>query len=410
MPIPMGRLWTSSAVAGLLFLLPAGHANAQDNRNTWGWGATRGMLIFIASGAVGSIVGWSVSRLASKGKRGDGNKETVLARFDQLDNGVKVLNEKLTKLETTSKEEIHGLSRTLESKMNLGSKIHMVSTSLETIGQRIIKVEGMVKAVIEKKENNQLDQCTSNSNQAIGIHNNQSRPIIVDTSAIIDGRIIKLQKSGLLEELKGKFLITKLMKNELRNIQKPECMSQGYENLANISDSIKEETNISYDGKTVEEKLLQCTSATDKQILEGLSDTDKQFFLLTSETNGILITMDGRLTELCHRTNVGVLNLDELHKIIKPKNLLECGQKVDVKLKPSKHKDSKDAIANYDQNIMILVKNGAQFVNQKKSVRITSDPSHSRNGRTALAEIISPPDGQAPAVEGGEPPKTSPAP
>ena len=78
MRLPMRHLLASSAVAGLLFLLPMEHANAQDNRNSWGWGAAGGggiVLSFIAAaaGAAGgsSIVAWQLSKLASKGKRSE---------------------------------------------------------------------------------------------------------------------------------------------------------------------------------------------------------------------------------------------------------------------------------------------------------------------------------------------------
>ena len=411
MPIPMGRLWTSSAVAGLLFLLPAGHANAQDNRNTWGWGATRGMLIFIASGAVGSIAGWSVSRLASKGKRGDGNKETILARFDQLDNGVKALNEKLTKLETTSKEEIHGLSRTLESKMNLGSKIHMVSTSLETIGQRIIKVEGMVKAVIEKKENNQLDQCASNSNQAIGIHNNQPRSIIIDTNAIIDGRIFTLLESDLLEELRGPIIIAECVKDELKSLE-PQLKANGLDNLYFFQDQDRNQGRINrnnnYESKITDARLLQLTSDTDKELFQDLSDTDKKLFLLTSDTNGICITADHKLVECCRSKNVRVLNLNELNrelnKITNKPSELKIGDEVNVELEES-NRNPDDAITRSCGPI-IVVKNAGKFVGQTKRVTITGS---AQNGRTFFAKLSSP-NAEPPTVAAEEPPKTSPAP
>ena len=69
MTVPMRHLLAGSAVAGLLFLLPVGDANAQDNRNTWGWVEAGGVLTFIAGGAVGGIVSWRLSKLAFKGKR-----------------------------------------------------------------------------------------------------------------------------------------------------------------------------------------------------------------------------------------------------------------------------------------------------------------------------------------------------
>ena len=116
----MRHLLASSAVAGLLFLLPAGGANAQGNRDTsWGWGATGGVLTFIAGGAVGGIFGWRLSKLSSKGKRDNDTTELALT---QLNSSVKVLDEKLTKLEM---EIIQRLSPTLESKTDSEGAVNM---------------------------------------------------------------------------------------------------------------------------------------------------------------------------------------------------------------------------------------------------------------------------------------------
>ena len=125
----MRHLLASSAVAGLLFLLPAGSANAQDNRDaSWGWGASGagGMVLsFIAAaaGAAGgsSIVAWRLSKLASKGKRDD--EAAMELALTQLNSNIKVLeDEKLTKLEM---EIIQRLSPTLESKTDSEGTVNM---------------------------------------------------------------------------------------------------------------------------------------------------------------------------------------------------------------------------------------------------------------------------------------------
>lgn len=100
----MRHLLASSAVAGLLFLLPAGGANAQDNRNTsWGWGATgRGGMVLSLIAAAAGAAGGSIIIV------------------------VKVLDEKLTKLEENSEENIQKLSSDLESKIvDSGSAVNM---------------------------------------------------------------------------------------------------------------------------------------------------------------------------------------------------------------------------------------------------------------------------------------------
>ena len=72
--------------------------------------------------------------------------------------------------------------------------------------------------------------------------------------------------------------------------------------------------------------------------------------------------MDINLENLCRGTNVRVLNLDELYKIIKPEISLEVGQRIDVELKES-NKDYNDAIGYY-RGIMVVVKNGGPFAGQ----------------------------------------------
>ena len=106
MPISMRHLLASSAVAGLLVLLPVGDANAQDNRNTWGWGTAGGvMLSFIAIAAAGGAVGGSSITswllLQRKGKRDD-NLETIKSDFTKLSGNVKELDIQLGKHWKTS--------------------------------------------------------------------------------------------------------------------------------------------------------------------------------------------------------------------------------------------------------------------------------------------------------------------
>lgn len=185
MRLPMRHLLTGSAVAGLLFLLPVGDANAQDNRNTWGWGAAGGVLTLIAGSAVGGIVGWRLSKLAFKGKRGDEDDKIVEPALTKLNSSVKTVD---TKLENVL-NSINGLTSTLERKIDLESAIATVSTSLEkTLEQQTIKVEEIVERAMKKEEHSQVEESPFISDKMIENHN-QLGPIIIETNAIIDGRI-----------------------------------------------------------------------------------------------------------------------------------------------------------------------------------------------------------------------------
>ena len=331
------------------------------------------------------------------------------SELTQLNGSVKILDEKLTKLATNSEQAILRLSRTLDSEMSLESFMNTVSTSLETVKQRNIKVEEMIKRAIEKKENNQTSPRTSNPDQIIEIHNNQSRSIIIDTNAIIDGRIIEMLESGAWENLKGTVVITDLLTEELVRVKDETDRIRGHKNLEklrnnnNIRNFIKDECIIaSYDDKTVDEKLSQLISDTEEESLRKIDKNDKKFYLHTSDTNGILITVDVDLTSLCLNTNVRVLSLNKLYETIKPEILLERGQRIDVELNES-NQDPNDAIGYY-HGIIVVVKNGGPFVGQTKHVVITGI---SKSG-IRFAKIFSP--AEKPPTVKAEVPQPPPAP
>ena len=125
MPIPMRHLLASSAVAGLLVLLPVGDANAQDNRNTWGWGTAGGVVLsFIAIAAAGgAVVGSSTTSwllLQRKGKRDDAvneKLENVLNDINRLTSAEAELNSSI-KILDTKLNGVNELTSTLEKKID----------------------------------------------------------------------------------------------------------------------------------------------------------------------------------------------------------------------------------------------------------------------------------------------------
>ena len=397
------------------------------------------MLSFIAA-AGGAVVG---VKLASKGKRDDGNEDAALARLDngvrevgtKLENvlngvnrltssmesqvnpgSVNALDEKLTNLEATSEKEIHELSSILESTTNLRSKIDTVSTNLKTVEQHIVKLEDMMtKRAMEEKEDIPKEQTFFSSDKIVKDCNNQSRPIIIDTCAIVDVRVIKMLESGVWEELRGAVVITDLLRKELIRMENQGDRIRGDGNLEklhdnnNIQNSIEHEDIIkSYDNQAMDERISQLASDTDEEILQDLPNkvdkNDKKFLLFTSDTNGILITTDYDLARLCRVMNVWVLHLDELYETIKPE--VKPGYKSEVYLKEKSANQSfpDDAIAHHD-GILIFVKGGAKFIGDVKLVEIISGPRPSTNGKgfTAIAKILD-------SIAAANPPQTSPAP
>ncbi|MCY4174346.1 MAG: hypothetical protein OXF25_09875 [Cyanobacteria bacterium MAG CAR3_bin_5] len=118
------------------------------------------MLSFIAA-AGGAAVG---VKLASKDKRDD---EIMKSAFAELDSSIKTLEGKLPKSEATSQEGIQELSRTLESKTNLESKIDMISTSLETIQSDFMELNSSTKeldAKLQECVDSKIHELTNSQN------------------------------------------------------------------------------------------------------------------------------------------------------------------------------------------------------------------------------------------------------
>ena len=82
-------------------------------------------LIAAAAGAAGgsSIVAWRLSKLASKGKRDD--EAAMELALTQLNSSVKTLDEKLTKPEAKSEENIQRLSSVLENEIDSESAVNI---------------------------------------------------------------------------------------------------------------------------------------------------------------------------------------------------------------------------------------------------------------------------------------------
>ena len=291
----------------------------------------------------------------------------------QLNSSVKELNEKLTKLEAMSEEGIHRLSRTLESKMNLGSKIDMVSISLETVEQHIVKVEEMVKMAVKKKEDNQIDQDIPVLDKTIENDNGQTKPMIIDTSAIINGSIVYLLKVDSFEELKGRIIVHQCVLNELRGLANDNRdinrRRQGVAGLENLN-----ELRAKYQDRIDD----ICYDPGERQ------KPDEKLLQLTKDNNGIIVTRDHELAQKCCKQSLRTINVDDLSKALRKENLV--GREFEVDLKKQSEKDlqehPEDAVA-YVYESRVIVKNASEYINHRKFIFI-NDVSR---GGTYFAEV-----------------------
>ncbi len=212
------------------------------------------------------------------------------------------------------------------------------------------------------------------------------REIVVDTSAIIDGRIGEIASTGFLS---GTLLVPRLVLEELQHIADstdPLRRGKGRRGLEVLT-ALEKNTNITIqiietEGrvKTVDAKLVQMAKARGAAIM----------------------TTDYNLNRVAEIQRVPVLNVNELSNALRPTVL--PGEELVVKV-VSKGKEKGQGVAYLPDGTMIVVENGERMVGQELTTVV------SRSLQTVAGKMIfvtQKPDGQAaprPAVSRSRPPR-----
>ncbi len=171
--------------------------------------------------------------------------------------------------------------------------------------------------------------------------------IIADTSALIDGRILEVAKTGFFA---GKLVIFSFILSELQNIadsQDPLRRSKGRRGLKVLKD-LQKIPNL--DVEIVEDQI------------EDVSKIDSLLVEKAKEMDAKILTTDYNLNEVAQIQDVLILNINELSNAIKP--LLLPGEETEVKV-VQKGKEKGQGIGYLEDGTMIVVEEGERFLGRK---------------------------------------------
>jgi len=179
-------------------------------------------------------------------------------------------------------------------------------------------------------------------------------PRLVDTSAIIDGRLIDVVRTRFLT---GAFVVPRFVLEELQRVadsSDPLKRARGRRGLELIEE-LKQNAN---GGFSVRE--------ADYPELEGV---DAKLVRLAQELGGAIVTVDYNLNRVARIQNVEVLNVNELANALKPAVL--PGEPLHVKvLREGKEYDQ--GVGYLDDGTMIIVEGGRTLVGEEVDVEVTS--------------------------------------
>ncbi len=178
-------------------------------------------------------------------------------------------------------------------------------------------------------------------------------PKIIDTSAIIDGRLGDVVRSGFME---GPLRVPRFVLAELHT-------------LADSADDIKRAR-----GRRGLDMLAQLSgSDTDISVYEAdypeEQAVDAKLVRLAGSIGGTLVTVDHNLTQVARVQGVPVLNLNELASALRP--LFLPGDEVRVSL-IREGKEEGQGVGYLEDGTMVVVAEGKPFIGRVVDAQVTS--------------------------------------
>jgi len=180
------------------------------------------------------------------------------------------------------------------------------------------------------------------------------KPVLLDTSVIIDGRITDIYKTGFLE---AKLIIPRFVLKELQQIAdstepvKRQRGKRGLEILHNFQEELKAQIVIH------------------EEDFPEISEVDAKLVKLAHILDAEILTVDFNLNRIASLENIKVLNINELANALKP--VLFPGENLQLKLiKPGK--EYNQAVGYLDDGTMVVVEDAIKFIGHEVKVVVTS--------------------------------------
>lgn len=177
---------------------------------------------------------------------------------------------------------------------------------------------------------------------------------LIDTSAIIDGRIADIVEANFLD---GTLVIPKFVLNELQNI-------------ADSSDTLRRGRGRR--GLEVLDKLIKQAKIPTQVLSDdvpGVTEVDEKLIRLCQQKNAALITTDYNLNRVAALQNVRVLNVNQLANAVRAMYL--PGERLSMHI-VKEGREPSQGLAYLEDGTMVVVEDGSEYVGETIDVIVTS--------------------------------------
>ena len=178
--------------------------------------------------------------------------------------------------------------------------------------------------------------------------------VLLDTSIIIDGRIVDIYKSGFLE---ARLVIPRFVLKELQQIADstdPIKRQRGRRGL-DILHSLQEE--------------LKAQLIVHEEDFNDIQEVDAKLVKLAKILDAKILTVDFNLNRIASLQQVKVLNINELANALKP--VVFPGEVLQLKLIKA-GKEYNQAVGYLDDGTMVVVEDAIRYIGQEVKVVVSS--------------------------------------
>ena len=180
------------------------------------------------------------------------------------------------------------------------------------------------------------------------------KPLLLDTSIIIDGRIADICETGIIE---SPIVIPKFVLQELQNIADSQDRTKRNRGRRGMDMLHRIQRN-----KNVEVTISDAA-------LSDISEVDAKLVELTKRMGGRLVTTDFNLNKIAQLHDVPVLNVNDLANSLKP--VVLPGEVVNLELIKSGEEPGQ-AVGYLDDGTMVVVDGARDKVGKEVGIEVTS--------------------------------------
>jgi uncharacterized protein YacL len=179
-------------------------------------------------------------------------------------------------------------------------------------------------------------------------------PVVVDTSALIDGRIVDVARAGFVP---GRLLIAGFVLEELQRVADsgdPMRRARGRRGLTALEE--------------LQRRADVVCEIVDLDFPET-PDVDSRLLKLAATRHALLLTSDHNLNRIAGIAGVRVLNLNDLANALKP--ILSSGEEISIAI-VREGKELQQGVGYLDDGTMVVVENGRDQLGRTVRATVTS--------------------------------------